>query len=123
MASGLLTGAFTAERAAGRDSGDWRAGDLDFREPALQANLARADALGLVAERHGLTTAAVAVAWTLCFPRLTGANRGCPVAPPGSGLAAGGAPEAEGGRPSRHRRRHPRLWRRRRTRFAALPRS
>jgi aryl-alcohol dehydrogenase-like predicted oxidoreductase len=73
MASGLLTGAFTAERAARLDPGDWRASHPDFREPALQANLALADALSLVAERHGVTTAAVAVAWTLCFPGVTGA--------------------------------------------------
>jgi aryl-alcohol dehydrogenase-like predicted oxidoreductase len=73
MASGLLTGAFTAERAAHLDAGDWRASHPDFREPALQANLALADALGLVAERHGVTTAAVAVAWTLRFPGVTGA--------------------------------------------------
>jgi len=73
MASGLLTGAFTAERAARLDAGDWRSSHPDFREPALRANLALADALGLVAERHGVTAAAVAVAWTLCFPGVTGA--------------------------------------------------
>jgi aryl-alcohol dehydrogenase-like predicted oxidoreductase len=73
MASGLLTGAFTAERAAGLEPGDWRAGHPDFTEPALSANLALADALRPVAERHGVTPAAVAVAWTLAFPGVTGA--------------------------------------------------
>jgi aryl-alcohol dehydrogenase-like predicted oxidoreductase len=73
MASGLLTGAFTAGRAAGLDLGDWRAGDPDFQEPALSANLALAAALRPVAERHGVTPAAVAVAWTLSFPGGTGA--------------------------------------------------
>ena len=73
MASGLLTGAFTADRAAGLPRGDWRAGDPDFNEPALSANLALADALRPVAERHGVTPAAVAVAWTLAFPGVTGA--------------------------------------------------
>ena len=73
MASGLLTGAFTAARAAGLEPGDWRAGHPDFTEPALSANLALADALRPVAERHGVTPAAVAVAWTLAFPGVTGA--------------------------------------------------
>jgi aryl-alcohol dehydrogenase-like predicted oxidoreductase len=73
MASGLLTGAFTAERAARLEPGDWRAGHPDFTGPALAANLALAEGLRPVAERHGLTPAAVAVAWTLAFPRVTGA--------------------------------------------------
>ena len=73
MASGLLSGAFTAQRAARLESGDWRSGHPDFTEPALSANLALASALRPVAERHGVTPAAVAVAWTLSFPGVTGA--------------------------------------------------
>jgi aryl-alcohol dehydrogenase-like predicted oxidoreductase len=73
MASGLLTGSFTAERAACLQPGDWRAGHPDFTAPAVSANLALADALRPVAERHGVTPAAVAVAWTLAFPGVTGA--------------------------------------------------
>ena len=73
MASGLLTGAFTAARAARLEPGDWRAGHPDFTEPALSANLALAEALRPVAARHGVTPAAVAVAWTLAFPGVTGA--------------------------------------------------
>jgi aryl-alcohol dehydrogenase-like predicted oxidoreductase len=73
MASGLLTGAFTAARAAALQPGDWRAGHPDFTGPALPANLALADALRPVAQRHGVTPAAVAVAWTLAFPAVTGA--------------------------------------------------
>ena len=73
MASGLLTGAFTATRAATLDLGDWRRGHPDFTEPALTANLALAAALRPVAERHGVTPAAIAVAWTLSFPAVTGA--------------------------------------------------
>ena len=46
MASGLLTGAFTATRAAALKPGDWRAGHPDFTEPALSANLALAEAAG-----------------------------------------------------------------------------
>jgi aryl-alcohol dehydrogenase-like predicted oxidoreductase len=73
MASGLLTGTFTAERAARLDPGDWRAGHPDFTGPALSANLAQAGALRPVAERHEVTPAAVAIAWTLAFPGVTGA--------------------------------------------------
>ena len=73
MASGLLTGAFTAERAAGLEPGDWRASHPDFTGLALAANLALAGALRPVAERHGVTPAAVAIAWTLSFPGVTGA--------------------------------------------------
>jgi aryl-alcohol dehydrogenase-like predicted oxidoreductase len=73
MASGLLTGAFTAARAAALEPGDWRAGNSDFTGPTLPANLALAEALRPVAERHGVTPGAVAVAWTLAFPAVTGA--------------------------------------------------
>jgi len=73
MASGLLSGAFTADRAATLDPGDWRRGHPDFTEPALSANLALARALAPVAARHGVSPAAVAVAWTLSFPAVTGA--------------------------------------------------
>ena len=73
MASGLLTGAFTAARAAALEPGDWQAGHPDFTEPALSANLALAEALHPVAGQHGVTPAAVAVAWTLAFPGVTGA--------------------------------------------------
>jgi aryl-alcohol dehydrogenase-like predicted oxidoreductase len=73
MASGLLTGAFTAARAARLEPGDWRGGHPDFTGPALSANLALAEGLRPVAERHGVTPAAVAVAWTLAFSGVTGA--------------------------------------------------
>jgi aryl-alcohol dehydrogenase-like predicted oxidoreductase len=73
MASGLLSGAFTAARAASLEPGDWRAGHPDFAEPALPANLALAGALCPVAERYGVTPAAVAIAWTLSFAGVTGA--------------------------------------------------
>jgi aryl-alcohol dehydrogenase-like predicted oxidoreductase len=73
MASGLLTGTFTAERAARLERGDWRAGHPDFTGPELSANLALAGALRPVAERHGVTPAAAAIAWTLAFPGVTGA--------------------------------------------------
>jgi aryl-alcohol dehydrogenase-like predicted oxidoreductase len=39
----------------------------------LARNLALAEALDPIAARHGVTVAAVAVAWTLAFPGVTGA--------------------------------------------------
>ena len=73
MASGLLTGAFSADRAASLDPADWRSRHPDFQEPALPANLALAEDLVPIARRHGVTPAAVSVAWTLAFPGVTGA--------------------------------------------------
>ncbi len=74
MMSGLLTERFSAERAAGLDPSDWRHGMPGvFAEPALSRNLALRDALIPVAERHGASVAAVAVAWTLAWPGVTAA--------------------------------------------------
>src|SRR5580692_9515308 len=73
MASGLLSGGFTAARAAALGAGDWRSRNPDFNEPGLSANLALAQALVPVAERHGVSPGAVAIAWTLSFPAVTGA--------------------------------------------------
>jgi aryl-alcohol dehydrogenase-like predicted oxidoreductase len=73
MQSGLLTGRFTAERAQSLPDDDWRQEDSEFNEPRLSRNLALQDALRPVAERHGVSPAAVAVAWTLAWPGVTGA--------------------------------------------------
>ena len=73
MQSGLLTGAMTAERAAGLPKDDWRSSHEDFTGDNLQRNLALAKALEPVAARHGVPVAAAAVAWTLSWPGVTGA--------------------------------------------------
>jgi aryl-alcohol dehydrogenase-like predicted oxidoreductase len=73
MASGLLSGSFTVARAVALDEDDWRRRHPDFTGDALARNLALAEALGPIAARHGVTVAAVAVAWTLAFPGVTGA--------------------------------------------------
>jgi aryl-alcohol dehydrogenase-like predicted oxidoreductase len=73
MQSGLLTGAFTAERAAALPAGDWRSRSPEFTGEGLRRNLALADALRPIAERHGASVASVAVAWTLAWPAVTGA--------------------------------------------------
>ncbi len=73
MQAGLLTGRFTEERAASLPDDDWRRGSSNFNGAALKANLALAEALKPMAERHGVSQAAVAVAWVLAWPGLTGA--------------------------------------------------
>lgn len=73
MASGILTDSFSAARVAAMAKTDWRRQEADYREPALSANLALRDALRPIAERHGTTVSAVAVAWVLSWPGVTGA--------------------------------------------------
>jgi aryl-alcohol dehydrogenase-like predicted oxidoreductase len=73
MQSGLLTDSFTAERVGALAPDDWRRRDEDFQEPALSPNLGLRDALRPIAQRHGTSVAALAVAWTLAWPGLTGA--------------------------------------------------
>lgn len=73
MQAGLLTGTFTPERAAGLPADDWRSRSPEFRGEPLRRNLALAAALGPIAERHGTSVGAVAVAWTLAWPGVTGA--------------------------------------------------
>jgi aryl-alcohol dehydrogenase-like predicted oxidoreductase len=73
MQSGLLTGSFSEARAAALPAGDWRSRSPEFQAPKLQNNLALADALRPVAARHRTSVGAVAVAWTLAVPAVTGA--------------------------------------------------
>jgi len=73
MQSGLLTDNFTAERVAKLSQDDWRRRNGDFREPNLSRNLALRDALRPMAKRYNTTVSAVAVAWVLAWPGVTGA--------------------------------------------------
>ncbi|REJ04136.1 aldo/keto reductase [Microbacterium bovistercoris] len=72
MESGLLTGAFSPGRVAALPDDDWRK-----HHPAFTTRLGDAltivDALRPIAARHGTTVAAVAVAWALAWPGVTGA--------------------------------------------------
>ena len=72
MASGLLTGAMTAERIAAMPDDDWRKHDPRFQEPQLSRHLALVARLQGVAERHDTTAGAIAVAWTLQHPAVHG---------------------------------------------------
>ncbi len=73
MQAGLLTGTFTAARAAALPENDWRKQSPDFTGEALLRNMALADALKPIAARHGVTQGAVAAAWTLAWPGVTAA--------------------------------------------------
>ena len=73
MASGLLTGAMTRERAARLPQDDWRKAHPDFSEPNLSRNLALVECLREIARRHNRSTGEVAIAWTLRHPAVTGA--------------------------------------------------
>jgi aryl-alcohol dehydrogenase-like predicted oxidoreductase len=73
MESGLLTDTFSRERVASFAPDDWRRRAPQFQEPQLSANLALRDALRPIATRHGTTVSAVAVAWVVAWPGVTGA--------------------------------------------------
>ena len=73
MASGLLTGAMTRERAAKLPKDDWRSSDPEFKEPRLSRNLALVERLREIGKRHGRSPGEVAIAWTLRNPAVTGA--------------------------------------------------
>src|SRR4051812_22636519 len=73
MASGLLSGAMTAERIAALPDNDWRKHDPRFQEPELARHLALVERLRAVAERHDTTAGAIAVAWTLHHSAVNGA--------------------------------------------------
>jgi aryl-alcohol dehydrogenase-like predicted oxidoreductase len=73
MASGLLTGAMTRERAATLPPNDWRSRDVEFQEPRLSRNLALVERLREVGAPHGRPPGQVAISWTLRNPAVTGA--------------------------------------------------
>lgn len=73
MQSGLLTERFSEERVDQLAPDDWRRRAPYFQPPKLQANLALRDALRPIAARRGVSVGALAVAWTLAWPGVSGA--------------------------------------------------
>lgn len=73
LASGLLSGTMTRARASTLPEDDWRRDDPAFHEPQLSANLAVAERVAAVAGELGTTPSAVAIAWVLRHPAVTGA--------------------------------------------------
>jgi aryl-alcohol dehydrogenase-like predicted oxidoreductase len=90
MASGLLTGAMTRERAAKLPKNDWRRGHPDFTEPNLSRNLALVDRLREIAERHNRSVGEAAIAWTVHNPAVTGAIVGARNAKQAEGVMRAG---------------------------------
>jgi aryl-alcohol dehydrogenase-like predicted oxidoreductase len=73
MVIGLLSDSFSPERIAAMHPDDWRRRHPEFRSPRLERNLQLRDALRSVARAHDATVAAVAIAWVLSWPQVTGA--------------------------------------------------
>ena len=73
MVCGLLTGKFSKARVADLPASDWRRGNVEFRSPAFEANLALVDGLRPIAERNNLTLSQLAIAWVLRRPEVTAA--------------------------------------------------
>jgi aryl-alcohol dehydrogenase-like predicted oxidoreductase len=90
MASGLLTGAMTRERAAKLPNDDWRKTNPDFNEPNLTRNLELVEILREIATRHSRSIGEVAIAWTLRNPAVTGAIVGARSAKQANGVMRAG---------------------------------
>ena len=73
MQSGILTDDFSRERVDRMDAEDWRRRSPEFNEPLRSRNLALRDALRPIASRYGVSVSAVAIAWTLSWPGVSGA--------------------------------------------------
>lgn len=73
MGSGLLTGAMTRERISKLPEDDWRKHHRDFKEPRLSHHLELVEELRAIGKRHNCSPGAVAVAWALRHPAVTGA--------------------------------------------------
>jgi len=73
MQSGLLSGQFSVARAEALPANDWRSRNPEFSGERLVRNLKVAEAMAPIAGAHGVSVAAIAVAWTLAWPAITGA--------------------------------------------------
>lgn len=77
LAIGMLGGRMSRERLARLPEDDWRRDHPEFREPRLTRNLAVAQRVRELGERHECAPGAVAVAWCLRNPAVSGAIVGC----------------------------------------------
>jgi aryl-alcohol dehydrogenase-like predicted oxidoreductase len=77
---GLLTGKFTADSVAALPADDVRKMSVDFNMPNLEVNLKFVEGLKSIAKGRSITSAQLAIAWTLRRPEVTaaivGARRG-----------------------------------------------
>jgi aryl-alcohol dehydrogenase-like predicted oxidoreductase len=73
MQSGILTDTFSLEKVKQMGDNDWRKRSANFQTPHIEKNIALRNALKPIAKRHDTTVSAIAVAWTLAWPGVTGA--------------------------------------------------
>ncbi len=73
MGKGLLSGTFTAERAAALSSTDHRSRDPRFQSPQLEINLDFVQTMHQISAQLGWTVAELAIAWVLQHPSVTSA--------------------------------------------------
>lgn len=90
MASGLLTGAMTRERAAALPPDDFRSRNPEFKEPRLSKNIELVERLRKVGARHGRNPGEVAIAWVLHNPAITAAIVGARNAKQADGVMRAG---------------------------------
>ena len=76
MQAGLLTGTFTAARAAALGTDDWRSRHPAFQDPQLSINLRLVDSLRPIAAQLGVSVAQLVLAWVLRLPEVTSAIAG-----------------------------------------------
>ena len=93
MASGLLTGAMTKERAANFPEDDWRRRNPEFQEPRLSRNLELVNLLREIGQKYNQAPGAVAIAWTLKHPAVTAAIVGARRPDQIDGIIGGGSIE------------------------------
>jgi aryl-alcohol dehydrogenase-like predicted oxidoreductase len=93
LASGLLTGKFDERAVDALAPDDWRRRAPHFQEPALSRNLLLVERLRPLAARLGMSLSALAVAWTLAVPGVTGAIVGARRAEQVDGWIGGGREE------------------------------
>jgi len=90
MASGLLTGAMTRERAAALPPDDFRSRNPEFKEPRLAKNIELVERLRKVGARHGRGPGEVAIAWVISHSAITGAIVGARDAQQSDGVMRAG---------------------------------
>jgi aryl-alcohol dehydrogenase-like predicted oxidoreductase len=73
LQSGLLSGHMSRERVARLPADDWRRHGAEFTGDQLDANLRAGDRLARAAAQRGMSTSALAIAWVLACPGVTGA--------------------------------------------------
>ena len=73
MASGMLSGRMSRERALSLPADDWRSRNDEFKEPRLTRNLEVTQRLAEIAATQHANAGAAAIAWALRHPAATGA--------------------------------------------------